>query len=49
MPYTIKKVKGGYQVASPTHVHSRHTTKEKAMAQLRLLQMIEHGGKSKKK
>ena len=46
MPYAIKKnVDGTYKVISVESgtIHSKHTTKEKALKQVRLLQAIEHG------
>ena len=43
MPYTMKKVKGGYQVAGPSGVHAKHTSKAKAEAQIRLLHGVESG------
>jgi len=42
MPITIEKVKGGYQVSHGGKVSSKHTTKEKAEAQRRLLEAIKH-------
>lgn len=46
MPEKIKKVKGGYQVSTPGGgVKAKHTTKEKAEAQARLLRAVEHGFK----
>lgn len=45
MPVTITKAKGGgYQVRTPNMIHSKHATKKNAQAQMRLLQMVEHGG-----
>ena len=49
MPVTIKKVVGGYQVRTPNGIHSKHTTKEKAEKQKRLLNAVDHGWKPKKK
>jgi len=43
MPVSITKKDGGYQVRTPTMVHSKKTTLEKAMAQKRLLNAVEHG------
>lgn len=39
MPYSIIKVKGGYQVKNKEtgHVMAKHTTKEKAEAQIRAI------------
>lgn len=49
MPYKLKKKKSGkYQVSSPVGIKSKGTTKEKAMAQIRLLQGIKHGWKPTK-
>lgn len=46
MPVNIEKVrKGVYRVTTPGGVKAKHTTKEKAMAQERLLMGIEHGWK----
>jgi hypothetical protein len=45
MPATIKKVKGGYSVATPSGVHAKKTTKAKAEAQKRLLNAVDHGWK----
>ena len=42
MPYKLKKV-DGYRVSSPSGTHAKHTTKEKAEAQIRLLHGIESG------
>jgi hypothetical protein len=44
LPYKLKKNKDGtYDVDSPTKKHASHTTKEKAQAQKRLLDAVEHG------
>lgn len=43
MPVKVKKVAGGYSVSTPHGVKAKHTTKEKAMAQERLLNAVEHG------
>lgn len=44
MPYKIIKRKGwGYTVKSPHGTKAKKTTKKKAEAQVRLLQMKEHG------
>ena len=45
MPVKIKKVKGKYQVSTPSKVHAKGTTLEKAEAQKRLLNALEHGWK----
>lgn len=43
MPVTVKKADGGYQVSTPNMVHAKRTSFEKAMAQKRLLNAVEHG------
>ena len=43
MPVTVRKVKGGYRVATPGGVKAKATTKAKAEAQRRLLQGLDHG------
>ena len=43
-PVKVRKV-DGYRVTTPGGVKSKHTTKEKAEAQRRLLQGVEHGWK----
>lgn len=45
MPVTIRKSGGGYQVSTPHGIKAKHTTKEKAEAQKRLLNAVEHGWK----
>jgi len=46
MPYRIEKNKGGgYSVKSPHGAKAKNTTKEKAEAQVKLLQGIEDGWK----
>ena len=47
MPYTVKKTSDGYQVVDREtgKVYSRHTTKDKAEAQRRLLEGVRHGWK----
>lgn len=43
MPVSITKEKGGtYQVRTPNRIHAKGTTLEKAKAQERLLNAIEH-------
>ena len=44
MPYIIHKVSNGYQVVNPLtgRIHSKHTSKKKAQAQVRLLFSKEH-------
>ncbi len=49
MPYKIRTTaEGNYRVTSPSGVKSKGTTKEKAKAQIRLLQGVEHGWKPTK-
>jgi hypothetical protein len=44
MPVKIRKLKSGkYRVSTPNEVHAKGTTKKKAIAQERLLEMKEHG------
>lgn len=43
MPVTVKKKGKVYQVRTPNAVHAKGTTKEKAEAQRRLLNAIDHG------
>lgn len=47
MPYTIKKVKGGYSVKNKStgRVMAKKTTKTKATAQVRLLNRIDNNKK----
>lgn len=49
MPEKITKVKGGYRVSTPGGVKAKHTSKEKAKSQARLLRAIEHGWKPSKR
>jgi len=42
MPVKIKKKGNKYQVSTPSGVKAKGTTKEKAEAQRRLLQGVEH-------
>ena len=44
MPYTMKRVKGGWRVVNTAtgQIKAKRTTKAKAQAQLRLLHGIEH-------
>jgi len=42
MPVSVKKLDGGYQVKTPNMVHAKRTSFEKAMAQKRLLNAVEH-------
>ena len=44
MPVTIRK-KDGYEVRTPSGVKAKNTTKQKAEAQKRLLNAVEHGWK----
>jgi hypothetical protein len=43
MPAKVVKKDGKYEVKTPHMVHAKGTTKEKAMAQQRLLNAIDHG------
>ena len=45
MPYSIKEIDGAYQVVDEEtgKVYSRHTSKENAERQRRLLEGIRHG------
>lgn len=44
MPAKVTKTSGGkYKVTTPNGTHSKGTTKEKAKAQQRLLNAIDHG------
>jgi hypothetical protein len=44
MPAKVKKnSKGGYSVSTPSMTHAKNTTKDKAEAQARLLNAIDHG------
>jgi hypothetical protein len=45
LPYSVKKTNGAYQVVDREtgKVHSRHTTKDKAERQRRLLEGVRHG------
>lgn len=45
MPVKIRKVGNKYRVSTPNEVHAKGTTKEKAEAQERLLNAVEHGWK----
>jgi hypothetical protein len=54
MPVKLRKLTSGkVQVSTPNGIHAKGTTMEKAMAQERLLNAVEHGwkpsGKSGKK
>jgi hypothetical protein len=50
MPWDIEKTKDGkYSVKGPHGTHAKGTTKKKAEAQVRLLGMIEHGGRPRNK
>jgi len=50
MPETEKKLPNGkYSVSGPHGVHAKGTTKEKADAQVRLLNAVDHGWKPGKK
>jgi hypothetical protein len=43
MPAKMTKTDQGYRVSTPHAVHAKHTTKEKAKAQVRLLHAVDHG------
>lgn len=45
MPVKIIKEGNKYEVRTPNQVHAKGTTKEKAMAQERLLNAVDHGWK----
>lgn len=47
LPYTVRQSNGDYQVVDREtgKVYSRHTTKEKAERQRRLLEGVRHGWK----
>jgi len=51
MPYAVVPHSGAFAVVNTEtgRVHAKHTTKEKAVAQMRLLYGIEHGMKPRKK
>jgi len=51
LPYSVRKTNGAYQVADREtgKVYSRHTTKDKAERQRRLLEGIRHGWKPTEK
>lgn len=50
MPVTIKKTASGkFQVSTPHGVKAKATSHEKALAQERLLNAVEHGWKPGKK
>jgi len=42
MPVKVKKVDHKYRVSTPSRVHAKGTTLEKAEAQARLLRALEH-------
>ena len=43
MPVTITRMSGGrYEVRTPSRVHAKGTTREKAEKQARLLRAVEH-------
>ncbi len=49
MPYKIlANEDGSYRVTGPSGVHAKSTTKEKAKAQIQVMQMREHGIPAKK-
>ena len=43
MPVSIEDMDGGYRVKTPGGVKAKRTTLEKAMAQKRLLNAVDHG------
>jgi hypothetical protein len=44
MPVTItKETSGSYEVRTPHGIKAKHTTKEKATKQARLLNAVDHG------
>jgi phage gp16-like protein len=47
LPYSVRKIDGAYQVVDREtgKVYSRHTTKENAERQRRLLEGVRHGWK----
>ena len=50
MPYRLVKYKGGWRVHSPNGPKSKHPmTLEEAKAQMRVLNMVEHGVRPKGK
>jgi hypothetical protein len=50
MPYHIEKNKdGSFRVIGPSGVHSKHTTKAKAEAQIRVMEAATHEKEPKKK
>jgi hypothetical protein len=48
MPAKVKKKDGKYEVRTPNGVHAKGTTKEKAEAQQRLLNALDHGWKPRR-
>jgi len=48
MPTKIRKAGNKYRVTTPNGVKAKGTTKEKAKAQKRLLDAVEHGWEPKK-
>jgi len=49
MPVRIRKIDGKFRVSTPSGIKAKGTTEEKAEAQRRLLQGIEHGMVPRKK
>lgn len=45
MPVKISKTDGGYRVSTPGGVKAKHTSKQRAEAQARLLRALDHGWK----
>ena len=49
MPVTIRRTNGKHQVSTPSGVKAKGTTKAKAEAQKRLLNVVDHGFKPRKR
>lgn len=49
MPVKVDKVKGGFRVKTPKGTKAKRTTKQKAKAQKRLLDAIDHGFRPSKR
>ena len=45
MPYKVNQVMGGFEVVNTEtgKVHAKHTTKARALKQVRLLNAVKHG------
>jgi hypothetical protein len=48
MPVKIRKTNKGYRVSTPNGIKAKNTIKNKAEAQKRLLNAVEHGWKPNK-